>query len=136
MPKVTYKFEGKEVSIDVKPGTNLLDAAQECGAREGHACGGVCACSTCHVWVHKGFDSLSEPDDREQDILDKAFDVKPVSRLGCQAEVGTEDVYVEITPESLQAWYDENPKERAERDARLRAEGKAIPPPAKDLRKG
>jgi 2Fe-2S ferredoxin len=135
VPKVTFKFEGREVDVDVKPGTNLLEAAQACGAREGHACGGVCACSTCHVWVHKGFATLSEADDKENDILDKAFDVKPVSRLGCQAEVGTADVFVEITPESLQAWYDENPKDRHERDARLLAEGKKIPAPARDLRK-
>jgi len=135
VPKILYRFEGKEVTTEVKPGTNLLDAASDCGVREGHACGGVCACSTCHVWVTRGYDSLSDADDREQDILDKAFDVKHYSRLGCQAEVGTEDVEVTITEESLRAWYDENPKERHERDARLQAEGKAIPPPAKDLRK-
>lgn len=135
MPKVTYRFEGREVAVDVAPGTNLLDAAQACGAREGHACGGVCACSTCHVYVLQGATSLSEASDREQDILDKAFDVKPSSRLGCQAEVGTQDVLVEISAESLQAWYDEHPNERHERDLRLQAEGKAIPRPARDLRK-
>ena len=69
MPKVTYRFEGRELTTEVKPGTNLLDAAQQCGAREGHACGGVCACSTCHVYVTKGFDSLIEAEDAEQDIL-------------------------------------------------------------------
>lgn len=135
MPKVTFLFEGKEVSVEVEPGTNLLDAAEMAGAREGHACGGVCACSTCHVWVRKGFDTLIEAEDDEQDILDKAFDVKPFSRLGCQAEVTDQDVIVEITDESLQAWYDEHPKERAERDAKLAAEGKPIPGPARDLRK-
>lgn len=135
MPKVTYRFEGKLVTTEVAPGTNLLEAAQGCGAREGHACGGVCACSTCHVYVLEGLGSLTEPSDREQDILDKAFDVKHHSRLGCQAEVTTEDVLVEITAESLQAWYDEHPKERHERDDRLRAEGKTVPAPARDLRK-
>ena len=135
MPKVTFKFEGRELTADVRPGTNLLEAAEACGAREGHACGGVCACSTCHVYVLKGGNSLTEAEDREQDILDKAFDVKHTSRLGCQAEVGNEDVLVEISAESLQAFYDENPKEREERNARLLAEGKAIPPPARDLRK-
>lgn len=134
MPKVTYRFEGRELSVDVAPGTNLLDAAQACGAREGHACGGVCACSTCHVYVLEGGASLSEASDREQDILDKAFDVKHNSRLGCQAEVTNRDVLVEISAESLQAWYDENPKERHERDERLRTLGKAIPAPARDLR--
>jgi len=135
VPKVTFRFEGKEVSADVAPGTNLLDASDAAHAKEGHACGGVCACSTCHLWIRSGFDSLSEPSDKEQDILDKAFDVKHFSRLGCQAEVGDEDVVAEITAESLQSWYDENPKERHERDERLRAEGKAIPAPARDLRK-
>lgn len=135
MPKVTFRYEDKEVTTEVSPGTNLLEAAEACGAREGHACGGVCACSTCHIWVLKGFDSLSEPSDREQDILDKAFDVKHYSRLGCQAEVSDEDVLVQITEESLRAWYDENPDERRKRDEQLLAEGKAIPPPARDLRK-
>jgi 2Fe-2S ferredoxin len=136
VPKVTFRVEGRELSAEVRPGTNLLEAAEAAGAKEGHACGGVCACSTCHVWVVQGLDSLSEPDDREQDILDKAFDVKPSSRLGCQAEVGSADVVAEITAESLQAWYDEHPKERHERDERLLAEGKAIPGPARDLRRG
>jgi 2Fe-2S ferredoxin len=135
MPKVTFRYEGKEVTTEVPAGTNLLEAAEKCGAREGHACGGVCACSTCHLYVVKGFNSLVEAEDKEQDILDKAFDVKPTSRLGCQAEVLNEDVVAEISVESLQAWYDEHPKERAERDERLRTEGKAIPPPARDLRK-
>lgn len=135
MPKVTFFFEGKEVSIEVPAGTNLLEAAEMAGAREGSACGGVCACSTCHVWVKEGFDSLIEAEDDEQDILDKAFDVKHYSRLGCQAVVTDQDVIVEITDESLQAWYDEHPQERAERDAKLRAEGKPIPGPARDLRK-
>lgn len=135
MPKVTFIVEGQELSAEVRPGTNLLEAADEAGAKMGHACGGVCACSTCHVWVRKGFDSLVEADDREEDILDKAFDVKPTSRLGCQAEVDADDVVAEITPESLQAWYDEHPNERRERDERLQAEGKAIPGPARDLRR-
>jgi ferredoxin, 2Fe-2S len=134
VPKVTFRFEGKEVSTAVAAGTNLLDAAETVDVPMGHLCGGVCACSTCHVYVPKGFDTLVEAEDREQDILDKAFDVKPTSRLGCQAEVSGEDVVVELTQESLQAWYDENPKARHERDERLRAEGKAIPPPARDLR--
>ncbi len=134
MPKVTFRFEGREVETEVAPGTNLLEAAEQCGAREGHACGGVCACSTCHVYVVQCYGSLTEASDQEEDILDKAFDVKPNSRLGCQAEVTNENVVADISAESLQAWYDENPKERAERDERLRAEGKAIPPPARDLR--
>lgn len=112
MPKLAFIAEGGRIEVDVRPGTTLLDAALDAGVKMGHACGGVCACSTCHCWVRKGFDSLSEQEDREADILDKAFDVKAMSRLGCQAEVGEEDLEVEITPESLTAWYDEHPVER------------------------
>ena len=90
----------------------ILDAAEECGARVGHACGGNLACSTCHVYVEAGLDSLGEISDKENDIMDKAFDVRPESRLGCQAKLADEDLVVEITEESLQAWLDENPDER------------------------
>lgn len=110
MPKVTFANVG--LSVEVAPGTSILEAARACGAPEGSACGGVCACSTCHVYVQKGFETLSEMSDDENDILDKAFDVRPVSRLGCQARVGDQDVEVIITRESLQAYYDEHPDER------------------------
>ena len=84
---------------------------------------------------HNHLHFLVEAEDKEQDILDKAFDVRPSSRLGCQAEVTNQDVEVTLSEESVRAWYDENPKERHERDERLLREGKAIPPPATDLRK-
>jgi 2Fe-2S ferredoxin len=101
------------LEVDVPAGTTILDAAEEHGARVGHACGGNLACSTCHVWVQDGFDSLPEPLDKEYDILDKlAFDVRPESRLGCQCKLGDDDVTVEITEESLKAWLDENPEVR------------------------
>jgi len=98
--------------VEVAKGDSILDAAEEHGARVGHACGGNLACSTCHCYVHEGFDSLPEITDKENDIMDKAFDVRPESRLGCQARVADEDLVVEITEESLRAWLDENPEER------------------------
>jgi 2Fe-2S ferredoxin len=100
------------VTVECARGTSILEAAEDCGARVGHACGGNLACSTCHVWVHQGLDSLPEVADKENDIMDKAFDVRAESRLGCQARLGDDDVVVEITQESLQAWLDENPEER------------------------
>ena len=100
------------LTVEVPPGTSILDAAEECDARVGHACGGNLACSTCHVWIHEGLDSLPEVTDKENDIMDKAFDVRAESRLGCQARIADEDVVVEITEESLKAWLDENPDER------------------------
>ena len=117
MPKVTFQnphgpLSSGPLTVDCKRGTSILDAAKDCGARVGHACGGNLACSTCHVWVHHGLASLPEVTDKEDDIMDKAFDVRPESRLGCQAKLGDADLVVEITQESLQAWLDENPDER------------------------
>ena len=112
MPKVRFVRENLEV--EVEPGETILAAAKRAGAPEGDRCGGVCACSTCHVYVTKGFDNLSDIEDEEFDILDKAFDVRSTSRLGCQAKLSG-DVEVEISAESLQAFVDEHPdqKERA-----------------------
>lgn len=112
MTKVTFRTPLKELSINVEPGTTLLEAAEECGATVGHSCGGACACSTCHVWVRSGFDSLNPSEDLELDRLDLAFDVKPFSRLACQARVGDTELDVWVTDESLQAYMDENPDER------------------------
>jgi 2Fe-2S ferredoxin len=100
------------VTVECKRGESILDVAEEHGVRVGHACGGNLACSTCHVWVNEGIDSLPEVTDKENDIMDKAFDVRPESRLACQAKCGAEDLVVEITEESLRAWLDENPEER------------------------
>jgi 2Fe-2S ferredoxin len=110
MPKVTFLPDN--VVVEVPEGTTLLEAAQKGGVKMGSACGGVCACSTCHVWVRQGLKSLSEQSEKELDILDKAFDVKPQSRLGCQSEVSDEDVLVEITQESRKTYFDEHPEER------------------------
>lgn len=117
MPKLTFlnphgpKSAGP-LTVECKKGTTILDAAEECGARVGHACGGNLACSTCHVYVQDGLDSLGEIADKENDIMDKAFDVRSESRLGCQCKLGDEDVVVEISEESLKSWLDENPEER------------------------
>jgi ferredoxin, 2Fe-2S len=111
MPKITFLPDN--VTTEVPEGTTLLEAAQKAGVKMGSACGGVCACSTCHVWVQQGLASLSEQSEKELDILDKAFDVKPQSRLGCQSEVSGQDVLVQITQESRRTYFDEHPDERA-----------------------
>jgi len=81
MPRITiYDPRGaKEAEGEVPAGISLLQASQQLGAKHGSACGGVCACSTCHCWVKKGFESLEEMGDCEADILDRAYDVKPYS---------------------------------------------------------
>ena len=111
MPKV--RFVREQIEIDVPAGETILQAAKRAGAPEGDRCGGVCACSTCHVYVTKGFATLSEIEDEEFDILDKAFDVRPTSRLGCQSTIQKEGVIeVEITRESLEAFENEHPEHR------------------------
>jgi 2Fe-2S ferredoxin len=112
MPKIRFEPDG--VEVEVAEGTSVLDAARKCGAQVGSACGGVCACSTCHVYVKEGLDDLSEQSEREEDILDKAFDVQATSRLGCQSKMTEDRTYVvEITRESRQAFLDEHPEIRA-----------------------
>jgi 2Fe-2S ferredoxin len=115
MPKITFLPDN--IVAEVPKGISILDAGMHAGVRIGNACGGVCACSTCHVWVKQGRESLSEQEDRELDILDKAYDVKPSSRLSCQAEVGEQDLVVEVTPESQKTYYDEHPDERHKAEA-------------------
>jgi len=77
--KLPYKDHGKEES--------LLDVALNHHIRLDHACGGNCACTTCHIWVKEGTENLSEMDDDEADRLDMAADLQLNSRLGCQAVI-------------------------------------------------
>jgi 2Fe-2S ferredoxin len=110
MAVVRFKGFGE---VEVPVGTSLLEAAAKGHIPEGSACGGVCACSTCHVYVTKGAELLSEQEDDEADILDKAFDVRAGSRLGCQSKIVREgEIEVEITQESVQAYENEHPQER------------------------
>ncbi|MFO7178488.1 MAG: 2Fe-2S iron-sulfur cluster-binding protein [Pseudomonadota bacterium] len=111
MAKVRFLDQNLEVEVPV--GTSILEAAQAIQAPEGSACGGVCACSTCHVYVERGAELLSEAEENEEDILDKAFDVRMSSRLGCQAKIQREGtVEVRISKESLDAFYNEHPEAR------------------------
>ena len=116
MAKVRFIKEQLEVEVPV--GTTILEAARLCGAPEGDRCGGVCACSTCHVYVVKGFESTTEIADEEFDILDKAFDVRMTSRLGCQAKI-LGDVEIDVSDESFEAFCDEHP-DRKEQAVALR----------------
>ena len=87
--------------VEVAPGTSVLEVAHEHHIEIESACGGVCACTTCHCIIREGFDSLTEADELEEDYLDKAWGLEPHSRLACQAKVGTEDLTVEIPKYSL-----------------------------------
>jgi 2Fe-2S ferredoxin len=85
-----YDHHGKPMS--------LLDVAENFGIFLDHACGGSCACTTCHVWIKEGAEGLSEPDDDELDRLDMAADQQLNSRLGCQAEITRPGEYVVEVP--------------------------------------
>jgi len=109
LPKQPYRltFEplGKTIEVDPAdlpysheglPGS-ILDIAMGHGIDLDHACGGVCACSTCHVLLRKGADTCQEATETEEDMLDQAPGLELCSRLGCQAVPdGSEDVVVEI----------------------------------------
>ncbi len=82
--------------IEVETGTTLCDAGLANHIDIEHACEKSCACTTCHVYVREGFDSLEEASDLEEDYLDKAWGVDPDSRLSCQAIVADEDLVIEI----------------------------------------
>ena len=82
--------------IEVEPGKTICDAALENGIEIEHACEKSCACTTCHVYVREGFDSLEESSELEDDMLDKAWGLEPDSRLSCQAVVADTDLVVEI----------------------------------------
>ncbi len=76
---------------------SILDLALAHGVELDHACGGVCACSTCHVIVREGLDTCSEAGDEEEDQLDEAYGLTPQSRLACQCVPdGTKPIVVEI----------------------------------------
>ncbi|AGP40623.1 2Fe-2S iron-sulfur cluster-binding protein [Sorangium cellulosum] len=110
MAKVRFLAHGRAWEVEVPVGSTVLQASKSVGAPEGDACGGVCACSTCHVYVTKGRELLSEAEEDEEDILDKAFDVRSSSRLGCQAKILRDgEVEAEISRESLDAFYNEHP---------------------------
>lgn len=82
--------------FEAEPGTTICDAALANGVEIEHACEKSCACTTCHVIVREGYDSLNEAEEIEEDMLDKAWGLEPESRLSCQAVIGEEDLVIEI----------------------------------------
>lgn len=82
--------------IEADAGTTICDAALQSGIEIEHACEKSCACTTCHVYIREGMDSLNENSDDEDDMLDKAWGLDPDSRLSCQTIVGDQDLVIEI----------------------------------------
>ena len=99
LPHAEYCPQGAK--IEAAPGTSVCEALLEHGIAIEHACEMSCACTTCHVIVREGFESLGEMDESEEDLLDRAWGLEPQSRLSCQAIVSNRDVVVEIPRYSI-----------------------------------
>ncbi|SEL19840.1 ferredoxin, 2Fe-2S [Roseateles sp. YR242] len=99
LPHPEYCPEGR--SLEVPPGTSICEALLDNGVEIEHACDQVCACTTCHVIVREGFASLSEMEEDEEDMLDRAWGLEPNSRLSCQAILSNTPVTVEIPKYSI-----------------------------------
>lgn len=105
MPRITV-LPHEEIcpagaSIDAAPGTSICEALLDNDVEVEHACEMSCACTTCHVIVRKGFESLDPSEEEEDDLLDKAWGLTPTSRLSCQAIVKDEDLTIEIPKYSI-----------------------------------
>lgn len=94
LPNAEHCPEG--AVIEAETGESILDAAARNGIEIEHACEKSCACTTCHVIVREGFESLEPSDELEDDMLDKAWGLEADSRLSCQALVADADLVVEI----------------------------------------
>lgn len=94
LPHVELCPEG--AVLEVEQGTTLCDALLQNGIDIEHACEKSCACTTCHVVVREGFNSLEDAEEKEEDLLDKAWGLEPTSRLSCQARVAEQELVIEI----------------------------------------
>ena len=99
LPHPEYCPKGAEVTASA--GTSICEALLENGIKIEHACDMSCACTTCHVIVREGFNSLGEMDESEEDLLDRAWGLEPDSRLSCQAIVAQKNLVVEIPKYSI-----------------------------------
>jgi len=99
LPHPEYCPNGAEVSAPA--GTSICEALLENHIPIEHACEMSCACTTCHVIVRQGFNSLAPSEEEEDDLLDKAWGLTPLSRLGCQAILAQQDLVIEIPKYSI-----------------------------------
>jgi 2Fe-2S ferredoxin len=99
LPHAEYCPTGEVVEAGA--GTSICEALLEHGIAIEHACEMSCACTTCHVVVREGYESLGEIDESEEDLLDRAWGLEPTSRLSCQAILSDRDVTIEIPKYSI-----------------------------------
>lgn len=100
MATIKFKFEDTSIADvlvkDAEKGYSILEITEDHDIHLNHNCGGVCACSTCHIYVQKGGDSLEEISDKEEDFIDRAINPKIESRLACQCIILEEDADIEV----------------------------------------
>lgn len=100
MGEFTIKFifeEDKEpLTVTAKTGHTILEVALLNNIKLNHNCGGVCACSTCHIYVEQGMDLVEEITDKEEDFVDRARDPRLNSRLSCQCDLLDDGGYIEV----------------------------------------
>jgi 2Fe-2S ferredoxin len=101
MAIVHFRFEDPSIGPitveDATPGYSLLELTEDHDIHLNHNCGGVCACSTCHVYVESGNQFLEEISDKEEDFIDRAINPRLESRLGCQCIILSDDAVIEVT---------------------------------------
>jgi 2Fe-2S ferredoxin len=100
MNTIHFNFEDNSIEskkVQAEEGLSILEIAELNHIHLNHNCGGVCACSTCHIYVSKGMENLEEISDKEEDFIDRAINPKLNSRLACQSVVLSENANIEIT---------------------------------------
>lgn len=101
MYTVTFNFEQKGLEsrtlTEIEPDQSLLEVALKNDIDLHHNCGGVCACSTCHIYVNKGEEFMEEMTDKEEDFVDRAINPRLNSRLGCQCVLHPGSGKIEVT---------------------------------------
>ena len=100
MATIKFTFEDPKIPSKVvenaPEGESILEITEDYDIHLNHNCGGVCACSTCHIYVNKGEDSLEEISDKEEDFIDRAINPRLESRLTCQCIILDADAVIEI----------------------------------------
>ena len=100
MPKITFmpneELCPNGMEVDATEGQTICDVALKNGIKIEHACEKSCACTTCHVYIRQGIETIDESSENEDDMLDKAWGLEPDSRLSCQAKIGEDDLVIEI----------------------------------------
>ena len=99
MATIKFTFEDKSIApntVESEEGYSILEIAEDNDVYLNHNCGGVCACSTCHIYVNAGDEFLEEISDKEEDFIDRATNPRLESRLACQCVVLEADAVVEV----------------------------------------